>query len=139
MNRHILLACALFCAPWATASAQSAPRPFPITGYDLREACLAAEAPPSSDPVTIASNAILAAQCWSQLDAFFSGVRFQNIRSQEAGLERPVGAACVPDSLDMIELRQVLLDYIDAHPAARLQRAGVVIALAFESTFPCDD
>jgi hypothetical protein len=137
MIRCLLAALVLICAPCTPANAQSGPRPFPITGYDLREACLAAEAPSSNDLATITSNAILAAQCWSQLDAFFSGVRFQNIRAREAGLQRPVGAACVPDSLDMIALRQVLLDYIDAHPAARLQRAGIVIALAFESTFPC--
>lgn len=137
MLRHMLAAAVIVSAPWASASAQSSPRPFPITGYDLREACLAAEAPPSDDPVVIATNAILAAQCWSQLDAFFSGVRFQNIRAREAGLQRPVGAACVPDTLDMVALRQVLLDYIENNPASRTQRAGIVLALAFEGAFPC--
>ncbi|WP_414731493.1 Rap1a/Tai family immunity protein [Vitreimonas sp.] len=132
-----MVSCAILFAIAEPVAAQSLPRPFPISGYDLQEACVAVEAPPSDDPLTIATNAILAAQCWSQIDGFFSGVRLQTLRAREEGLRAPFGASCVPDNLDMPALREVLLQYIERTPSARTQRAGIALALAFETTFPC--
>ena len=136
-TRAVLVSFAILFTTAEPVAAQSLPRPFPISGYDLQEACVAVEYAPSDDPVTIATNAILAAQCWSQIDGFFSGVRLQTFRAREAGLLEPVGASCVPDTLDMPALREALLDYFARNPAARTQRAGIALALAYETTFPC--
>lgn len=127
----------LISACLCPAYAQSSLRPFPITGFDLQESCLAADPPADQTVEEVMINSILAAQCWSQLDGFMSGVRLQNFRAREAGLASPVGAACVPDTLDVVELRQVVLEYIRTNPAARTQRTGIVLARAFETTFPC--
>lgn len=131
------LAALLMWACAGSAYAQSSLRPFPITGYDLQESCVAAESTASQSAEGILINSVLAAQCWSQLDGFMSGVRLQNLRVREAGFTAPVGAACVPDTLDMIELRRIVVEFIRLHPSTRTQRAGVVLARAFETAYPC--
>jgi len=139
MFKQTLFAAVIVFVSFASQAFAQSPRPVPISGYDLLEACRAVEAVEAQDVDVVqhVSNLILAAQCWSQIDGFFSGVRLQNLRTREAGLARPVGAACVPDTLDLPDLREALLSYIQRNPAARTQRAGVVLSLAFENAYPC--
>jgi hypothetical protein len=89
------------------------------TGADIYAACISA--PGTSDY----------GNCAAYLNGFVNGVLTDQIAS-EAGL--PV---CLPDNTSTQQVRDVVVNYIAAHPGAKTFEFSAVVGFEGRQAFPC--